>query len=66
LSQIPFGRSWSLEGQPGGIKVLAAFAAQFLEQGQEVEPELANLLERYLTYLLEYGLRTPGFLKAVS
>jgi len=33
---------------------------------QEVEPELANLLERYLTYLLEYGLRTPGFLKAVS
>ncbi len=33
---------------------------------QEVEPELASLLERYLTYLLEYSLRTPGFLKAVS
>lgn len=33
---------------------------------QEIEPELASLLERYLTYLLEYGLRTPGFLKAVS
>lgn len=32
----------------------------------EIEPELASLLERYLTYLLEYGLRTPGFLKAVS
>ena len=37
-----------------------------LEIPQEVEPELASLLERYLTYLLEYGLRTPGFLKAVS
>ena len=37
-----------------------------LEIPQEVEPELAILLERYLTYLLEYGLRTPGFLKAVS
>ena len=33
---------------------------------QEIEPELASLLERYLTYLLEYGLRTPGFIKAVS
>jgi len=32
----------------------------------EIEPELSSLLERYLTYLLEYGLRTPGFLKAVS
>ena len=32
----------------------------------EIELELASLLERYLTYLLEYGLRTPGFLKAVS
>lgn len=32
----------------------------------EIETELASLLERYLTYLLEYGLRTPGFLKAVS
>jgi len=32
----------------------------------QIEPELASLLERYLTYLLEYGLRTPGFLKAVS
>ncbi len=32
----------------------------------EIEPELASLLERYLTYLLEYGLRTPGFIKAVS
>jgi DNA repair protein RecO (recombination protein O) len=37
-----------------------------LEIPQEIEPELASLLERYLTYLLEYGLRTPGFLKAVS
>ena len=37
-----------------------------LEIPQEVELELASLLERYLTYLLEYGLRTPGFLKAVS
>ena len=32
----------------------------------EIEPELASLLERYLTYLLEHGLRTPGFIKAVS
>lgn len=32
----------------------------------QIESELASLLERYLTYLLEYGLRTPGFLKAVS
>jgi len=37
-----------------------------LEIPQEIEPELASLLERYLTYLLEYGLRTPGFLRAVS
>ena len=37
-----------------------------LEIPREIEPELASLLERYLTYLLEYGLRTPGFLKAVS
>lgn len=37
-----------------------------LEIPREVEPELASLLEKHLTYLLEYGLRTPGFLKAVS
>lgn len=37
-----------------------------LQIPREVEPELASLLERYLTYLLEYGLRTPGFLRAVS
>jgi len=37
-----------------------------LEIPREIEPELASLLERYLTYLLEYSLRTPGFLKAVS
>lgn len=37
-----------------------------LEIPREIESELASLLERYLTYLLEYGLRTPGFLKAVS
>jgi len=39
---------------------------QDLEIPPQIEPELASLLERYLTYLLEYSLRTPGFLKAVS
>jgi len=37
-----------------------------LEIPADIETELGLLLERYLTYLLEYGLRTPGFLKAVS
>ncbi len=37
-----------------------------LEIPSAVEQELSVLLERYLTFLLEYGLRTPGFLKAVS
>jgi len=32
----------------------------------QVEPELKTLLERYFTYLLEYGLRTPKFIQAVS
>ena len=32
----------------------------------QVEPELKALLERYFTYLLEYGLRTPKFIQAVS
>jgi len=31
-----------------------------------VEAELRALMERYFTYLLEYGLRTPGFLDAIS
>lgn len=31
----------------------------------ETEKELGTLLERYLTYLLEYGLRSPGFLRSV-
>ena len=30
------------------------------------EAELRALMERYFTYLLEYGLRTPGFLDAIS
>jgi DNA repair protein RecO (recombination protein O) len=30
------------------------------------EVELRALMERYFTYLLEYGLRTPGFLDAIS
>lgn len=30
------------------------------------ETELRALMERYFTYLLEYGLRTPGFLNAIS
>lgn len=33
---------------------------------EEVDKELSKLIERYLTYLLEYGLRTPGFLDSVS
>lgn len=33
---------------------------------QEVDRELSKLIEKYLTYLLEYGLKTPGFLDAVS
>jgi DNA repair protein RecO (recombination protein O) len=33
---------------------------------EEVDRELSKLIEKYLTYLLEYGLRTPGFLDAVS
>ncbi len=32
----------------------------------EVEADLKRLSERYLTYLLENGLRTPGFLDAIS
>lgn len=30
------------------------------------EAELRALMERYFTYLLEYSLRTPGFLDAIS
>lgn len=33
---------------------------------EDVDRELSKLIERYLTYLLEYGLKTPGFLDAVS
>lgn len=33
---------------------------------EEVNQELSKLIEKYLTYLLEYGLKTPGFLDAVS
>lgn len=33
---------------------------------EEVDQELSKLIEKYLTYLLEYGLKTPGFLDAVS
>ncbi|HHX08612.1 MAG TPA: DNA repair protein RecO [Chloroflexi bacterium] len=33
---------------------------------EEVDKELSKLIEKYLTYLLEYGLKTPGFLDAVS
>lgn len=32
----------------------------------EIEDELRKLLERYFTYLLEYNLRTPGFLQSIS
>lgn len=32
----------------------------------DIEKNLKLLMERYLTYLLEYGLRTPGFLDAIS
>ncbi len=32
----------------------------------EVEKELNHLIQHHLTYLLEYNLKTPGFLKAVS
>lgn len=33
---------------------------------EEVEAGLKPLLERYLTYLLEYNLKTPGFLRDIS
>ena len=33
---------------------------------EEVDRELSKLIEKYLTYLLEYSLKTPGFLDAVS
>lgn len=33
---------------------------------EEVDRELSKLIEKYLTYLLEYGLKTTGFLDAVS
>ena len=33
---------------------------------EEVDHELSKLIEKYLTYLLEYSLKTPGFLDAVS
>ena len=31
-----------------------------------VDQELSKLIEKYLTYLLEFGLKTPGFLDAIS
>ncbi len=33
---------------------------------EDVDKELSKLIEKYLTYLLEYELKTPGFLDAVS
>ncbi|NLE83873.1 MAG: DNA repair protein RecO [Chloroflexi bacterium] len=33
---------------------------------EEVDQELSQLVEKHLTYLLEYNLKTPGFLDAVS
>jgi hypothetical protein len=33
---------------------------------EDVDRELSKLIEKYLTYLLEYSLKTPGFLDAVS
>lgn len=33
---------------------------------EDLDRELSKLIEKYLTYLLEYGLKTPGFLDAVS
>lgn len=32
----------------------------------ELEQELNHLIQHHLTYLLEYSLKTPGFLKSVS
>lgn len=32
----------------------------------EVENELKHIIQHHLTYLLEYNLKTPGFLKSVS
>lgn len=32
----------------------------------EVENEIKHLIQHHLTYLLEYNLKTPGFLKSVS
>ncbi|MFZ3071169.1 MAG: hypothetical protein WA110_08630, partial [Anaerolineaceae bacterium] len=31
-----------------------------------VEEEIKALMERHFTYLLEYGLKTPKFIQAVS
>jgi DNA repair protein RecO (recombination protein O) len=33
---------------------------------EEVDHELSKLIDKYLTYLLEYSLKTPGFLDAIS
>lgn len=33
---------------------------------EEVDKELSVLIEKYLTYLLEYNLKTPGFLDAIA
>jgi hypothetical protein len=33
---------------------------------ENIDLELSKLIEKYLTYLLEYELKTPGFLDSVS
>jgi len=37
-----------------------------LKLPEEVEAGLKPLLERYLTYLLEHGLKTPGFMRDIT
>mgnify|MGYP002683465877 CR=1 FL=1 len=46
------------------VPILTAVRGRVIPAAAEVE--LRALMERYFTYLLEYGLRTPGFLNAIS
>ena len=40
--------------------------AQRAHPGVEVQNELETLIQKYLTYLLERGLNSPGFIKEIN
>ena len=40
--------------------------AQRARPSPEVQNELETLMQKYLTYLLERGLNTPGFIKQIK